>query len=149
MPAVETAVLGAVSFPVAGAWEFVDLTPLMQEADGRGDDLTIPGAAGVTFKPRVRDELTVSLPILVYGDNDESLVAHADVRSGLKANVGYLNTNLLAQNVGSITATVTYPDATTLAGPVAVERVRVENLSMRATVLRGVLRVRLLNGRLT
>ena len=149
MPTVETVTINSISFPLAGAWEFVDLTPLMVEGPGRGSDVSIPGVAGVEHRQQVLDAVTVSLPMLIRGEVDSGSSAHPDIRTGLKDNVVYLSTNLLDHNVGSVTATVTYPDTSTLSGTVAVRRLTVENLTRHATVLRAVMRVVLLDGKLS
>lgn len=146
MPTVETATINSVALSIAGAWEVADLTPLLQEGSGRGSNVVVPGVAGVIHRQSTLASILVSLPMFIYGDNDQASSAHPDTRTGLKDNVAYLNTNLLDSNVGDVTCTVTFPDASTITGSVAVERITVQNLSMHATVLRGVLRVRLLDG---
>ena len=149
MPTVETLTINSISFPLAGAWEILDLTPLLQEGEPRGTNVTIPGVSGDEFRPKVLDTLVVLVPFLLYGDVNNLSSPHPDVRTGLKENTLYLNANLLEQNVGSVTATVTYPNASTLSGTVAVQRINVQNLNRVARVLRGVMRIELLDGKLT
>lgn len=97
-PTIPTRYLEIASVPMSiyGAWMVTDYTPLLQEADQRGDDRLIPQVAGRAPYKRFRDATKVALPMDIFGGVDSSGTAHSDAVNGLEANILYLNTNVVA-----------------------------------------------------
>lgn len=85
------------SVPLATpAWRITDLTPLFDAPKQRGDDLVIPGAAGVLARPRRNTATRIAFVIEVFGELDSDGVAHANPALGLITNIDYLYTNVVA-----------------------------------------------------
>lgn len=88
--------ISGISMSIVGAWMLIDYTPLLQDAEQRGDDRLVPHLPGRIAHPRRRDRTAVVLPMEIYGDNDQTGAAHANQVDGLEANIAYLNANVVA-----------------------------------------------------
>lgn len=112
------------------AWVVTDHAELWGTADVRGDDVLIPGAAGVLPFPRRPTVTQVDLELVVLGHVDWAGVKQWDVRYGLNRNVAHLRTNVASQPAtadGTRSATLHLPagaSPATLTGSVHVLRLR-------------------------
>jgi hypothetical protein len=104
--------INSVILALDGAWELIDPTPLLGEGPGRGSNRIVPGVAGETYRPKVRGAWRDVLQMDVFGDKNHSGTPYADYRVGMRTNVEYLRTQLLAANVGSVPITYTMPTGT-------------------------------------
>lgn len=82
--------------------------------DPIGPDHELANVAGTTYKAKKQGPLDIVDELEVYGDNDYGGTPHADEVSGVLDNIATLQANLLAINVGLVTVTLTFPDASTL-----------------------------------
>ncbi len=132
-------------------WAVLDVTPLWNPADQRGQDLLIPGLSGVY---PLRRRVTVSersLRMIISGYHDKDGNAYSDPRLGLFENINYLNTNVV-QPIGGNglrTAVLTAPagDAAYMTGSVHVLGLEIGD--QVAGVAKAVLRVSIPSGRLS
>lgn len=74
------------------AWRCQNLYELWAPAQTRGEDLIIPGAAGVVANPRRKTVTKRSLAIAVFGSEDWEGDPYSDERVGLEANWFHLST---------------------------------------------------------
>ena len=88
--------VGGVPLSIDGAWRVTDYTPLLAEADQRGEDVLVPYQDGRKAKRRWRDSAKVAVPMVIFGKNDENGDLHADEVDGLEANIAFLNDNVVA-----------------------------------------------------
>jgi hypothetical protein len=108
--------INTVVLALDGAWELIDPTPLLGEGPARGSNRVVPGTAGTVFRPKVRGEFRDVLQLDVWGEKNAAGSPYANYRVGMKTNIEYLRTNLLVANVGAVTMTYTFPDASTRTG---------------------------------
>lgn len=141
-----TVTINSVDMHIDGAWFLVDPTPLRQYGSDRGGDLTIPGSDGVTFRAKQRGLLRVLLELWVFGEVDHTTTSYATVEAGLRENLTYLQTNLLASAVGEVTVSWTWPDATVKSGAGYVRSIELAEQHPEAE--RHILDVALTSGRL-
>lgn len=78
------------------AWRILDLSPLWDGPQVRGDDLLIPGTAGVLTQPRRATVTRKVLPIAIFGEQDWEGNVYADPFTGVRTNLDYLYTNVFA-----------------------------------------------------
>lgn len=96
-----------------GAWCVLDLTPLWENADVRGENVLVPGSAGVIANPKRRTITDVPLDFVLCGKVDRLGADQADQWQGLDTNLRYLRTNVVdPTGVGDGTrpAVLTSPD---------------------------------------
>lgn len=72
------------------AWETTDASDLWGSANVRGEDLIIPGAAGVRPYPRRPTVTPATVELAVVGDTAPDGTALAEPRAGLAANCALL-----------------------------------------------------------
>jgi hypothetical protein len=112
------------------AWVITDHAALWGAGDMRGEDIIIPGAAGVLPRQRRPTVTKVDLELWIVGHVDWNNVAQANERAGLARNVNHLMTNVAAQPgtpAGTRSAVLHMPPGSTpatLSGPVHVEQFR-------------------------
>lgn len=119
-------------------WECLDISAVHDEADLRGDDVVIPGVAGVLPYRRWRTATVRSFPIEIHGDYDKDGVAYTDPQQGVTTNRRYLADNLgVASTTGDGTVTFVWhqPDGTELSAPVHVLGFRGSQLQNAAQIL--------------
>lgn len=113
---------------VEGAWEWLDLSPLWQGADKRGSDRLVPGAAGVVAYPRRPTVSVRALEGYIYGFRDVNGTVFTNVRTGLEANVSFLQeeweSDIGVAADGTRTATLHMPSGATRTGAVHVIALR-------------------------
>jgi hypothetical protein len=98
--------LNSVPMHVEGAWTVTrSLSRLLGHAT-RGRNRVLPGVPGAAVRPKIRDELAVSLDLRVRGLNDHTGAPHADPIDGKVANLIYLRTNVAVPI--SVTAVLTH-----------------------------------------
>lgn len=105
-------------------WDCQDYSGLYGNPPTVGEDRIIPGTNGRLAVKRQLDELTVSLPMTIYGEANHEGTAYADARIGMRTNLLFLRTNLLQPiTSGNGTRAVTFHllDGTTDTGSVIVE----------------------------
>lgn len=105
--------ISGVHLRIHGAWVVTDYTPLLLEAQQRGQNRLIPHLDGRRPLRKRRDETGVVVPIEVFGRNDVDGDPYDDPVSGFEMNVVYLNENVVAPTgVGDGTrpALLTLPD---------------------------------------
>lgn len=78
------------------AWWIKDLYQLYDGPEVRGEDLEIPGAAGVLTQPRRATATRKVLTLVVDGWKDREGNIYADPITGLRTNMDYLKTNVTA-----------------------------------------------------
>jgi hypothetical protein len=88
--------IGAVTFPVVGAWRIADIYLLWRGPDHRGSTVTIPLLDGQVSFPNRADLTVVQLPLTVEGICDFEGAPYANPREGLQANLEYLEENVFA-----------------------------------------------------
>lgn len=91
---VENLTIGGVSLTTP-AWWCGDLAPLVDGPDLRGEDVLLPGVAGVIPLPRRITVSKRSVQMFITGDYDRLGVAQTNPRIGLQVNCQYLIDNLL------------------------------------------------------
>lgn len=104
-------------------WEVTDLTGLWDIADPRGDDKAVPYRRGVVPFRRQLGAKRVDLPITVFADDPEGVLAAS--RAQLWANRNTLIRDVLrprqvATTTGDITVRYHPPDGSVLSGPAKV-----------------------------
>lgn len=101
----------------------LDMTDLLTEGPARGSNFVSQGVNGSTFRPKPGGELRAMIQLLVEGEVDKDGVAHPDRWSGIRANVEQIRTSCVtASRSALVTATLTYPDATTRSASVECPR---------------------------
>jgi hypothetical protein len=108
--------INSVVLALEGAWELVDPTPMLGEGPARGANRVVPGTAGTVFRSKVRGEFREVLELDVFGEKNQAGTPFANYRVGMKTNIEYLRTNLLVANVGAVTMSYRFPDASTRTG---------------------------------
>lgn len=83
--------VGGISMHTPG-WIAVDVTPLWDGPDVRGDDLLIPGLPGLLPMPRRFTGTSYTIPLLIDGAVTSSGTPHANIRNGIALNLGVLQT---------------------------------------------------------
>lgn len=78
------------------AWRILDLSSLWDGPEVRGDDLLIPGAAGVLTQPRRATVTRKVLPIAIFGEQDREGNVYPNPFTGVRTNLDYLYTNVFA-----------------------------------------------------
>lgn len=81
--------VGGISMHTPG-WIAVDVTPLWDGADVRGEDLLIPGRAGLLAMPRRFTGTTYTIPLLIDGAVNSAGSPHGNVRNGILTNLDVL-----------------------------------------------------------
>lgn len=111
------------------AWVCRSLAPVWESPAVRGEDILIPGAAGVVPKPRRVTVTPITLELDIVGDFDWEGNRHTDQRHGLWTNAAHLNDHLASPP--STTDGTRWaihhppPPANPRAGPVHVLRLRI------------------------
>lgn len=115
------------------AYQCLDLDPLSEAAPLVGGNERMPDAHGRRRFRRLRDELTVTIPILVNGAVEEDGTSTADPRQGKRDHLAYLATALNQagdDDRSAVETTWHQPDGTTTftamvqwAGPYGIARV--------------------------
>lgn len=77
------------------AWDTLSLLDLYEAPEVRGDDPVVPYRRGSLPYRRITGAKPVTLPIIIYGDNDSDGNPHTDAREGLLANIDEFK-NLIA-----------------------------------------------------
>lgn len=106
------------------AWTTTNLWELWSGPDTRGQDVVIPGAAGVLAYRRRATVTRRALALVIFGEWKWDGTANTDPRAGLEANVAHLRVNVTdptLDNPGTRTATLHLPSGATVTGPVTVE----------------------------
>lgn len=115
--------IDGIPLAVEGAWEWLDLSPLWQGADKVGDDRRLPRGR-VRSYPRYGSASVRSIEGYIYGFRDVNGNAFANVRTGLEANVSFLQEEIEAQpdpaGDGTRLGTLHMPSGATRSGPVHV-----------------------------
>lgn len=114
------------------AFAVLDLWPLLDGPDQRGDDTRIPGRPGVLSNPRRADATTRSLRMVIDGTYDLNGVLAADARTQVLETVLFLRQNVSDPTYtddGTRTATIVLRNGTTLQGPVTVGPLRIGDQS--------------------
>jgi hypothetical protein len=78
------------------AWWITDLEQLYDGPPDRGEDLIIPGAAGVSTQPRRAHAARKVLTLIVDGVKDREGNLYANPITGVRTNLDYLKTNVTA-----------------------------------------------------
>jgi len=104
------------------AWEILDLSPLWDMSDVRGQDRLIPGEDGVVAYPRRPTVSLRSLPLIIFGSGDPEGASVTNQRRQLFDNIEELIDTVFASpgGDGTRTATLHLPGSGTLTGPVHV-----------------------------
>jgi hypothetical protein len=129
-----------------------DLTDLETGGPMRGEDFVSHGVAGQTFRPKVQDAHVALVSLLIFGRNNAAGVAHPDNWTGIKANVQAIRAACVTASLTSlVTATVTYPNASTRSGQVYCPRldVAMHNDDRTGAAVSAVLEVVIPSGALT
>lgn len=132
------------------AWDIPNPMKLLAEASLRGENTTLPGAAGRRGNPRRLDQSEHDLAFLITGEADSTGTPHADPWFGLEANLDTLWTNVFAPVAsGRGTRAAVF---TTVAGSVRTATVQVEPLHLPndiddPTLVEAVLHLTILTGR--
>ena len=112
------------SLDIEGAWKHNrSLRRLRSTAASRGDNRIIPGTAGRTAYPVLRDEVIVDLELIVSGSNDAAGTPHASLIAGLDENLAFLDDWMRDHMDGSAatyTATLETASGTTYTTPVQI-----------------------------
>lgn len=117
MPTLDEYVtINSVVLALDGAWELVDPTPLSGEGPARGNNRSVPGADGERFRPKKRGPWRDVLTLDVWGEKNATGAPYANYRIGMRTNLEHLRNQLLVANVGQVTLTYTFPDASTRTG---------------------------------
>lgn len=106
------------------------LLKLWVEFEVRGSDRVLPSATGVIPYPRRMTVTRHDLRFLVVGDVDSAGTPVADTRSGLRANLEYLRTNVfapVASSTGTRAATLTVPGGANRTADIHVLRVQTQS----------------------
>lgn len=107
--------ISGVHLRIVGAWIVTDYTPLLAEANQRGNNRLIPHVDGLVAYRKRRDETRIVVPIEVFGVCDVDGLPYADPVSGLEQNILYLNEMVVAPTGtgdGTRVAVLTLPDVT-------------------------------------
>lgn len=124
----ETGILTISSVVLHGpAWTFYDLTELWEEGEVDGADEQMPGADGFRAFPRHIVATTYQLPGVIDGDADRFGNRNTDLFSGLRANVDYLNLNIVGPSgtaTGTRPASLLLPGGVTRTADIHVNRLR-------------------------
>lgn len=100
------------------AWEHLNLYVLLSGADTRGDNLIMPGAAGVRPLRKRPTQTNRTLDLAVFGDRRWDGYLYPDPVEGLYANIEHLRQMVvdpLATEYSVRTATLVRPGATAVA----------------------------------
>lgn len=118
---VENLTISGISLTTP-AWWCGDLAPLADGPDMRGEDVLLPGVAGVVALPRRITVSKRSVHMFITGDYDRFGVAQSNPRIGLQVNCQYLIDNLLLPPGGNGTrlAVLTMANGTTRSANVHV-----------------------------
>lgn len=110
--------LGGVSLNCP-AWAVMNIASLWEPAPPRGENIEIPFRPGRLQVPRIRDERTDSLQILVVGTCYYDGTPTADPYAGLENNIDWLNDNLFAYAtvMDPFDAVLTMPSGALKGGP--------------------------------
>lgn len=112
------------SLDIEGAWKHNrSLRRLRSTASSRGENRIIPGTAGTTAYPVLRDEVVVDLELIVSGSNDRLGAPYASLVAGLDSNLDYLDDWMRAHMDGSAatyTASLETANGTTYTTPVQI-----------------------------
>ncbi len=110
--------LGEVSMN-RSAWAVLNVATLWEPAPPRGENLLVPFRPGRLQLPRIRDERTGSLQILVVGTVDLNGDPTLDPHVGLEQNIDWLNENLFAyaETMDPFDAVLTMPSGAQKGGP--------------------------------
>lgn len=109
------------------AFAVLDLWPLLDGPDQRGEDTRIPGRPGVLSNPRRADSTTRVLRMVIDGTYDLDGELAADPRTQVLETVLWLRENVADPTYsddGTRTATIVLRNGTTLAGAVTVGPLR-------------------------
>ena len=131
-------------------WAHENLYELWSGPSTRGQDRTLPGAAGVRAYRRRATATRRQVQLVVWGDWDWNGARQDDPREGLKANIEHLRTNVTdptIENPGTRVATLHLPDGSTKAGAIHVESFELAPVNWFA--VRAVLDITLVSGALT
>lgn len=114
MPCVENLTISGISLATPG-WNCGDLSPLVDGPDLRGEDVLLPGVAGVIALPRRITVSKRSIEMIIFGAFDRFGTPQSNRRVGLQNNTQYLIDNLLLPPGGDGTrpAVLTMADAST------------------------------------
>lgn len=121
-----TLTINGLLLDTAGFAGSLDLTDLEEAGPLRGSDFVAQGVDGATFRPKVQGPHLALCSLRIFGRNTSAGVPHPDAWSGIKANVATIrSTCITASKSALVTATLTYPDATTRSGQVYCPRLDV------------------------
>lgn len=120
LPGQGELIIGGVSMSTP-AWWTLDLSPLWEFPELRGQSTLYPGVSGRTANIRRVDETTYRVPMHITGAVDRTGTPHANPVMGLKINLDYLWENVVS--VGSVTraATLELPDESILEADVQIQ----------------------------
>lgn len=117
---------------IAGGYDELLDTPAL-----RGDDLVMPGAAGVRAYPRVIDVTTVSIGMVINGKKNEAGTPYADPIAGMLTNRDYLEANLGIADDAADATRGTVPFTFVRAGALSTLTADVTVLGLRGWTTRG------------
>lgn len=110
------------------AFAVLDVWPLLQGPEQRGDDTRIPGRPGVLSNPRRADAATITLRLIIDGTYRVDGTLASDPRAQVLTTSLYLRqyvTDPTYVGDGTRTATVVTASGLTFSGPVTVGPLRI------------------------
>lgn len=126
---------GSVSISGIGlmtvAFTILDVRPLWNAADVRGEDLDIPGLAGRTPYPRIVDETKVTLEIAFSGFVNTAGTFYGDPWVGLQTNWDYVKANCIGPSGsgdGTRAVVLTKPSGATVSANCHVETMKMTEM---------------------
>lgn len=131
------------------AFAVLDLWPLLDGPEQRGEDTRIPGRPGVLSNPRRADTTTRSLRMVIDGRWRVDGTASDDPRTQVWTTVRYLRTNVADPTYltdGTRTVTITLRDGTVLSGACTVGPLRLGEQA--GPVVRATLQITMPDGEL-
>lgn len=132
------------------AWDIPNPLKLLAEASTRGENTTLPGAAGRRGNPMRLDQYETDLAFLLNGEVNQAGTPYSDPWVGLETNLAYLWTNVFTPvSTGRGTRAASF---TTVGGAVRTATVQVEPLHLPndvedPTLVEAVLHLIVVSGR--